>query len=575
MNSFWEDISQLVLYPEAMNFVSLKFWVYFAFAFFFFALLQGIRSNKIYIHTRSVYLFFFSVFLYYFTSGWFVGLLLFSTLLDFFIGKWVYKSKKDLVKKLLIAFSVTVNLGVLCYFKYAYFFVETFNDIVANWHLYNNTEIPERITIINHLAEIGNSISQSLFNENGTFSVDKIILPVGISFYTFQTISYSVDIYRKEITPLKSILDFGFYVTFFPQLVAGPIVRARDFVPQIRKRSTLSKATFGIALFMILKGFIKKKILGDYLAINFIDRVVDNPLAHSGLENLFAMYGYSLQIYADFSGYTDIAIGLALVMGFTLPKNFDSPYKAHSVANFWRRWHLSLSHFLRDYLYIPIGGNKTGSTASYILFSLVVVIFALVSKLYSLIIIYPIVFIVLGIIGRFSPKFKRFITTDINLIITMLLGGLWHGASMNFIIWGGLNGLGLIFYKHWKKISPYEKSKHWATHAWKLFLTFNFITLTRVFFRAQDYERSVGILHQIWNDFQPEIFIHFVTAYWAELLVLVLGLIIHWLHQSIKDKIQNKFVYLHIGFQFVLTILIIISVLQLIDGSKPFVYFQF
>jgi D-alanyl-lipoteichoic acid acyltransferase DltB (MBOAT superfamily) len=201
--------------------------------------------------------------------------------------------------------------------------------------------------VYDYFAAIGNAITGS-----NRFSVDQIILPVGISFYTFQTISYTMDVYRRRIAPVKNILDYGFYVSFFPQLVAGPIVRAAEFIPQIYKPYFLGRRQFGIAIFWILNGLAKKIILSDYLAVNFIDRVFDNPMLFSGFENLMALFVYSLQVYADFSGYTDIAIGVAMLMGFYLPKNFNSPYKATNPQDFWHRWHMSLSRWLKSYLYV-------------------------------------------------------------------------------------------------------------------------------------------------------------------------------------------------------------------------------
>jgi alginate O-acetyltransferase complex protein AlgI len=229
-------------------------------------------------------------------------------------------------------------------------------------------------------------------------------------------------------------------------------------VPQIYKRYSLSKEEFGYAIFVIMKGLFKKIFIGDYIAVNFIDRIFANPAGFSGFENLMALYGYSLQVYVDFSGYTDIAIGTALLLGFRLPRNFNSPYKATSVANFWKRWHISLSSWLKDYLYIPLGGNRRGR-----------------------------------------------IMTDVNLMITMLLGGLWHGASWQFLIWGGVNGLGLVIYKLWRKVSPYEHSKHWAVRVWKIFITFQFITFTRIWFRSDSMEHANELMRQVAHSFNASV----------------------------------------------------------------------
>ncbi|HIB52092.1 MAG TPA: MBOAT family protein, partial [Candidatus Marinimicrobia bacterium] len=263
-------------------------------------------------------------------------------------------------------------------------------------------------------------------------------------FFTFQTISYSVDVYRGLVKPVRNILDFGFYVSFFPQLVSGPIVRAATFIPQLYKKYTLTKIQFGTAVFMILNGLIKKLFLADYIAVNFIDRVFSNPLIYTGFENLMALYGYSLQVYADFSGYTDIAIGLALLMGFQLPKNFNSPYKATNTGDFWKRWHISLSSWLKDYLYIPMGGNKSGSGFSYISLFIIVFIISVLSATIWVPIAILSGIITVYVVGRIIPTFNNWVSTNINLMMTMLIGGLWHGASWNFVVWGGLKGFTLV-----------------------------------------------------------------------------------------------------------------------------------
>lgn len=319
-------------------FTRMNFWVFFAVAYFIFSLLY--KRTQL----RNSFLLLASLFFYYKTSGLFVLLLLFSTVVDYFLGKYIYKQTTQWKRKLGVTLSVIINLGALSYFKYAYFFTDSFNHF-----FHTNSQV------FNHLAYWANG-----FHTEGYFNANVIILPVGISFYTFQTISYSVDIYRHRVKPLNSILDFGFYVSFFPQLVAGPIVRAEDFVPQITKPTQITKTYFNQGTYMILKGLIKKMIFADFIAMHFLDKVFDAPTMYSGFSNIMALIGYSLQIYGDFSGYTDIAIGLALLMGFQLPVNFNSPYKATNCGNFWKRWHISLSTWLKDYLYIPLGEIAQG-----------------------------------------------------------------------------------------------------------------------------------------------------------------------------------------------------------------------
>lgn len=395
-------------------FTQINFWIFFAVAYFIFALLYKR------IHLRNAYLLLISLFFYYKTSGLFVGILLFSTVSDFFIGKFIYNSTHELKRKILVTLSVCINLLTLSYFKYAYFFTDSFNALFHTDY-----------EVVNWLALWANG-----FTDLSYFTVDAIILPVGISFYTFQTISYSVDIYRSKITPLNSIVDFGFYVSFFPQLVAGPIVRAEHFVPQITRPTIVSKEDFNKGTFMILKGLIKKMIFADYIAMHFMDRVFDTPDMYSGFTNIMALIGYSLQIYGDFSGYTDIAIGLALLMGFQLPVNFNSPYKAINCGDFWKRWHISLSTWLRDYLYIPLGGNRKGTIASFIILSvlLIGVVFALGDPIVTAVVAF--VVLVLGVLAIRYKAVGKHINANINLMLTMLIGGLWHGLHHGNLFFG-------------------------------------------------------------------------------------------------------------------------------------------
>ncbi len=429
-----EYLRDIFLYSEnkPLLFTQLYFWGFFGVVLAIYSIVYRHKA------LRNGYLFFASLFFYYKTSGFYFFILLFSTITDFFIGKGIYKSKVKPTRSLLLALSVFLNLSVLFYFKYTGFLTDTINNLFGT-----------DFQIINYFSLWSNQAF-------GTgFTVDRIILPVGISFFTFQTISYSVDVYRGDVKPVNSILDFGFYVSFFPQLVAGPIVRAADFVPQLYKNYRVSKFEFGLALYWILKGLLKKMFISDYISINFVDRVFGSPLSYSGFENLMALYGYSLQVYCDFSGYTDIAIGIALLMGFRLPTNFNSPYKAQSTGEFWKRWHISLSSWLKDYLYIPLGGNRTGGLGTYINLAIILSMVVLLSGWLWLAAIFAGTVLIFWILARMSPQIKKAITTNINIMITMLWGGLWHGSSWMFVIWGGLNGLGVVVYKFWKRKTQY------------------------------------------------------------------------------------------------------------------------
>jgi D-alanyl-lipoteichoic acid acyltransferase DltB (MBOAT superfamily) len=548
-------IKDILSYNEnsPLIFTRFFFWGFFAVVLIGYAFLSDKRVS------RSLYLLVFSLFFYYKSSGFFFFLIIFSTLVDYTIGWVIYNTRQDIYRKLLLALSVFVNLSVLAYFKYSFFFTSAINDMLGT-----------NLVAHNFLAEFSN-----LFT--GThFDTAKIFLPVGISFFTFQTMSYTLDIYRRELKPVKNIIDFGFYVSFFPQLVAGPIVRAKDFIPQIYQKYQLSRYEFGLALFMILKGLIKKIMIGDYIAVNFVDRVFSNPNMYTGFESLMAMIGYSLQVYVDFSGYTDIAIGVALLMGFRLNKNFNSPYKAKNCGDFWSRWHISLSSWLKDYLYIPLGGNRNATKGTYINFALILIVVMLLASNFwvSIGIFVAVVFIL--ILMKISPVAKIGVVRNINVMITMLFGGLWHGSSWNFLIWGGLNGLGVVTYKYWRKISPWEKYDNVIATVWKIMLTFGFITFTRVFFRARDYETAITMLNKIRTSFSLELIPHIISGYYKVWLMMLFGFITHWLSYNFKDKWRDKFINLPHWSQAIISAMVIFIVYQSICSDMvAFIYFQF
>ena len=537
-----------------LDFIQMTFWIFFIIVYGGFVLVY----KKLVL--RNIYLFIASCFFYYKTSGIFVLLLLFSTITDYYFGKSIFNAKEEKHRKIFLICSVTLNLLVLSYFKYAYFFTDSYNYLFHTEH-----------QVFNYLAYWGNGITGKTY-----FDVDRILLPIGISFYTFQTISYTVDIYRKKLTPLNSILDFGFYVTFFPQLVAGPIVRAENFVPQILKETHISKADFNKATYFIFKGLIKKILFSNFIAIQFLDRVFEMPTMYSGFTNIMALVGYSLQVYGDFAGYTDIAIGLALLMGFELPRNFDSPYKATSCGDFWKRWHISLSTWLRDYLYIPLGGNKTGSWAS-IIISLIFIVVAFIgveSAVFALVV----GVILLGgtLLAYLKPSFGKHISTNINLMLTMLIGGLWHGAFWKYILWGGINGFGIVFYKFWRKISPYENSTHWLAHFWKVFSTFIFIVFVRLYFRGEDMERINQWYSQVWNNMDLAGAFKVIGYFKEVFVVMALGYIIHWLPQSLKDKVQYTYSKSSLALKLLVGVVVAVICYQTYSaGSRPFIYFQF
>jgi D-alanyl-lipoteichoic acid acyltransferase DltB (MBOAT superfamily) len=367
-------------------------------------------------------------------------------------------------------------------------------------------------------------------------------------------------------------------VTFFPQLVAGPIVRARDFIPQIRQPHQLDKRDFSDAVLQITKGLIKKIVLADYIAVHFIDKIVDAPESYPGFVSVLAMWGYSLQIYGDFSGYTDIAIGLSRLMGFKLLENFNSPYKAVSVADFWRRWHKSLGSWLRDYLYIPLGGNKGGGVGTYIATLIIFTFLIFITRWYELIYVYLGLTALYLVLYNVVPSFKTYFHRDLNLLITMIVGGLWHGASANFVIWGAMNGTALILYNHWKKISPYEQSDAWVVRFWRIFLTFNFITFTRIWFRLEGDGAPMVMLQHIVQHFnwQWDTFVLVLMTYQIVFWIMLAGYFVHWMPQKWKDDVHVLFAKFPLPVQAIAVSVTVFLMYQAVsDTFKPFVYFQF
>lgn len=550
-----EHIQNSFQYVEGKEpmFTRYSFWTFLLVAYSFYVAVY----KKLAL--RNTYLFLISLFFYYKISGLFFSLLIFSTIVDYFIGIRIHKSSKESRRLAWLVLSIAVNLLVLSYFKYAYFFTESYNEMFDT-----------KIQVINRLAQLSNYFFDT------TYDIHKIFLPVGISYFTFQTISYSVDVYRRRIEPVRNILDFGFYVSFFPQLVAGPIVRANEFVPQLYKPFSIASREYGLALFMILAGLTKKLVFGDYIAVNFIDRIYENPAMYTGFENLMALFAYSLQVYCDFSGYTDIAIGLALLFGFYLPTNFNSPYKAQSTAEFWGRWHISLSTWLKDYLYIPLGGNRNSTWGTWITLAAILLVTVFLSHNLNLLYIFAAAGVLIAVIFKIFPQVKVFIVRDINLMITMILGGLWHGASWNFVLWGGINGLGVVWYKYWSKISPFKNSNHWLVRAYAILLTFTFISFVRIFFRAQDLDTVQLMANQILNHFSASLIFEILFAYRWVMAMIALGMLLHWLPQKWKDYFKNKFIDSHDIAKIALSIFIVFLIFQFISAElQPFIYFQF
>jgi alginate O-acetyltransferase complex protein AlgI len=491
LNIDYNKIPELFIYhkDEPLIFSSGLFLVLFTVFMAVYTLLYKHHRAK------ATFVTLFSLYFYYKSSGIYFILLLTSTIVDYSLADWIFKAKKDITKKSVLILSLILNLGLLVYFKYTNFFYESYLNIVG-----------------------------------GKFEPLDIFLPVGVSFFTFQSLSYTIDIYRGTLKPVKNILDYAFFVTFFPQLVAGPIVRAVDFIPQIFKPVIVTKEMIGKAVFLISSGLIKKAIIADYISINFVDRIFDNPMLYSGLENLVGVYGYALQIYCDFSGYSDMAIGIALLMGFHFNINFDSSYKSKNITEFWRRWHISLSTWLKDYLYISMGGNRKG-------------------------------------------KFR----TYLNLFITMVLGGLWHGAGLRFILWGAFHGLALVIHKLFLSLVPSSKEKSSKVITFlSWLLTFHFVCLCWIFFRAENMKAAGEVLFQIFNDFSPEIIFEFVNGYKYVLFLILIGYALHFTPKSIENKTELIFVKSPLLLKSLYVVLVIFILAQFKSSEiQPFIYFQF
>jgi len=432
---------------------------------------------------------------YYFYAQWdvrFLPLIWASSTADFLLAKKIHATLDPLQRKRWLWGTVVLNLGVLGFFKYFNFGIESARALFQTL----GYDVP---SVVLHIA-----------------------LPVGISFFTFESMSYVIDVYRKELAPCHSYVEYLTFVAFFPHLVAGPIVRPKDLLPQLNQPGHVSSSELGEGLFLIAVGLGKKIVIGDYLALNLVDRVFDAPLQYSALENYAAVLGYALQIYCDFSGYTDMAIGSALLLGVRFPLNFNAPYKAISVVDFWRRWHISLSTWLRDYLYIPLGGNRRGTARTYL-----------------------------------------------NLFATMVLGGLWHGAAWTFVIWGALHGA-LLGVNKWLD-ERFGKPRSVGARLIAGFVTFHLVCVGWVFFRAADLNHARLVFSRLVSGT-----FHHQNLPWSVVGILALGLITHLLPERWFARCKTSFM----GAPFVvqgLVLTLVAMVLRRMASSDavPFVYFQF
>lgn len=441
---------------------------------------------------------------YLFYAAWnppFILLLWLSTVVDFFVGKALFTQQNPYKKKVLLVISLIGNLGMLCFFKYGTFLLENF------------------VTLVN------------------TFGIDyhpaepSIILPAGISFYTFTTLCYTIDMYQKRSEPVKSLLDFSLFVTFFPHLVAGPIVRPPQLVPQFENPRSATGKQMLDGLLLLSLGLFMKVVLADALLSETANAVFNSPDALSTLDAWAGVFAFSGQIFLDFAGYSTCAIGVALCLGFVLPQNFNYPYAAIGFSDFWKRWHITLSAWLRDYLYIPLGGNRKG-------------------------------------------KFRMYMA----LMATMLLGGLWHGANWTFVAWGGLHGLYLWaekFINDRRKSSAEEKqreNKQWLGFLYAFF-TFMLVNITWVFFRSESFGKAWQILESMFGLSPDGKMILTTMAIVKVAIVIPSILIFHWIMRNRKViEVAYKMKWWSLGLVWSLLILMLIWAQE---SGSAFIYFQF
>lgn len=469
-----------------MTFVSVEFVILFLITLFGFARCKDKKQKQIILLIAS----------YIFYAYWdirFLGLLIVETYICFYLAKKIKRTENTERRKKYCTLGVVVSLVILGFFKYFNFFIENIQDVFRL----------ERVDAL------------------------YIVLPVGISFYTFQAMSYLIDVYRGDIEARDEFTTVSLYISFFPQLVAGPIVRAADFLPQCDREHCIKRENIEEAIQIFVFGLLKKVVVADRLAV-CVDTVFATPEAYSALSIIFAVMSYSVQIYCDFSGYSDMAIGIAKIFDYDLCKNFNVPYISKNPTEFWRRWHISLSTWLKDYLYIPLGGNRRGKYRTYI-----------------------------------------------NLLLTMVLGGLWHGASWNFVIWGTLHGVALVLHKCFlqlkKRINVVIKNKaiNDILTVISMIVTYVFVCICWIFFRTDNVADAIGILARVltWDSGVHYIFVYSVMYIVGTLVCHVYALLKHngeGIYPMIKlDKFRNKLV---------LCLILWIIVIFSYDGDNAFIF---
>tara|TARA_B100001123_G_C15303234_1_gene1021765 strand:+ start:1141 stop:2613 length:1473 start_codon:yes stop_codon:yes gene_type:complete len=490
-----------------MLFASIDFIIFFVISITTISIIK-------YRNFQFLFLILASYFFFYFSSNYLIILLISSTVLDFFVAKAIFNSRNITRKKILLIISLIGNLGLLGFFKYADFMIFEINLLGQSFNL--------------------------------AFDVPylNLALPIGISFYTFQTIGYTVDVYRGKLTPSEKFSEFALFVAFFPQLVAGPIIRATHFLPQLReklsgfgtnsklKKFSIEQRNLKIGITLIAFGFFKKMFFADNIA-PLVDDIFANPIGAESFTIILGAIAFGIQIYGDFSGYSDIAIGAALILGLKIPINFNKPYFAISPSDFWKRWHISLSSWLRDYLYIPLGGNRKSNDRTYA-----------------------------------------------NLMVVMLLGGLWHGASVNFIIWGLLHGSYLAVHRIiLKKIPVLANNVFFKTKIGKIssiLITQYFVFLAWIAFRVNDYDNLLYSMQKyILLDFEITETIYVISSHKISITLMILFMVFHYISYR-KENVIEIFSNLKYHYWILFLISVILGILLLYDGNpEDFIYFKF
>ncbi len=502
-------VETLMYTPSApLLFNTGLFVVLFAVFLAFYRLLRPFRT------ARMIFTILFSLYFYYKSSGLCVLILLGVAVSDWVLGICMGATRRDWLRRMLVGLNICVNVGMLAYFKYFNLLADT----------------------------IGRFFSTSI-------TAADILLPAGISFFTFRSISYMVDLYRGQLQPCRNLLDYVFFLTFFPPLLAGPVVRAKDMLPQVSADPTPTREMVSEGVWLIILGIIKKMVIADFISGNFVDRVFDNPALYSGFENMMATFGFTIQLYCDFSGYSDMAIGIALLMGYRFKENFNAPFKAQNPTEFWHRWHISLSTWLRDYVYIPMGGNRCSRARAYF-----------------------------------------------NQFATMVIGGLWHGASWMYVIWGAAHGALLVLHKTLRslltpqavvaggesggEVSLFTRREPTQPLVWlraiNMVVTFVLVSAAFMIFRAPSMENVSMMWHQIVNDFHLSVAPQFVSGYLTIVIAMAVGYLVHVTPTRVTAPVRRAVTEAPVLLQAILLAIALLIAIQIRSSDiVPFIYMQY